>query len=162
MVESDPSLRPFCAISSCTIPTRSMATWKGLSSKTSLSIARKRKGAHILARKCLSPCRPFGAASAILRFAERCFRHFLPFSRSSREIIKQWDIANAEYYQNVDWALDIREATFGSFSITAFFALVRRAPETTAVVTREAALQGNGGNSNGIAGVFSKSRLHCA
>jgi len=72
-----------------------------------------------------------------------------------REIIKQWDIANAEYYQNVDWALDIREATFGSFSISGIPSrLVRRAPETTAVVTREAALQGKWRELEWHRGVF--------
>lgn len=54
-----------------------------------------------------------------------------------------WDQANAEFYQTVDWALDITRATYGSLSISGIpTRLIRRNPANTAVVTRERALEG--------------------
>ncbi|MEM8946681.1 MAG: hypothetical protein AAGD11_16020 [Planctomycetota bacterium] len=54
-----------------------------------------------------------------------------------------WDKANAEYYETVDWALDISEARYASLSISGIPSrLIRRCEETTAVVTREKALEG--------------------
>lgn len=51
--------------------------------------------------------------------------------------------ANAEYYRNVQWALDISEAEFKELDIRGIFPvhLIRRDPETQVVVTRERALQ---------------------
>lgn len=55
-----------------------------------------------------------------------------------------FDEANAVYYSNVDWALDIREAEFADEpdfrGVPA--RLVRRDPETQVVVTRAKAMQG--------------------
>jgi hypothetical protein len=49
----------------------------------------------------------------------------------------------AYYYQNVDWALDISEAEAVELELAGIPArLVRRDPETQAVVTRQAALSG--------------------
>lgn len=65
------------------------------------------------------------------------------FDRKEQErIMSAWDIANKKYYQSVDWALDITEASFGSFSVSGVPShLIRRNPEDTAVVTRESALR---------------------
>ena len=49
--------------------------------------------------------------------------------------------ANSEYYSTVDWALDIREAEFKDFDCRGVPSkLVRRDPETQAMVTRERVL----------------------
>jgi hypothetical protein len=57
------------------------------------------------------------------------------------EIIKIWDDANQAYYEHVDWALDIRKASYGSLSITGVpTKLIKRHAENTAVVTRARAL----------------------
>ncbi len=54
-----------------------------------------------------------------------------------------FDKANAEYYQQVDWALDISEARFYECDIRGIPArLIRRDPQTQVVVTREKALLG--------------------
>lgn len=54
-----------------------------------------------------------------------------------------WDRANAEFYQDVDWALDIADARFASLSVHGIPAtLVRRDEESSAIVTRQAALDG--------------------
>jgi hypothetical protein len=51
--------------------------------------------------------------------------------------------ANAEYYQRVDWALDISEGQFDELSIRGIPSdLVRRDSETQFVVTRKQALEG--------------------
>lgn len=56
---------------------------------------------------------------------------------------RAFDVANARYYADVDWALDIREAEFEECDIRRVPAsLVRRDPETQVVVTRERALRG--------------------
>ncbi len=56
---------------------------------------------------------------------------------------RSFDEANAAYYANVDWALDIREARFYECDIRSVPArLILRDPETQVVVTREKALQG--------------------
>jgi hypothetical protein len=69
---------------------------------------------------------------------------FPPLALSDNEqerIMTEWDKANAAYYQNVDWALDITQASDASLSISGVPAmLIRRNPENTAVVTRERAL----------------------
>ena len=64
------------------------------------------------------------------------------FSADTQEqIIKTWDDANLAYYESVDWALDIRKASFGSLSISGVpTRLIKRNPENTAVITREHAL----------------------
>jgi hypothetical protein len=55
-----------------------------------------------------------------------------------------FDAANAAYYANVDWALDISEASFVEIDIRHVPArLIRRDPETQFVVTRERALEGS-------------------
>jgi len=54
-----------------------------------------------------------------------------------------FDAANDEYYERVEWALDIREANFLSCDLRSVPArLVRRDPETQVVVTREKLLNG--------------------
>ncbi len=54
-----------------------------------------------------------------------------------------FDEANAQYYETVDWALDISEARFYECDIRGIPArLIRRDPETQVVVTREKALMG--------------------
>ena len=64
----------------------------------------------------------------------------LPEDRRRSEISLFRD-ANLEFYQNVQWALDISEAEFKELSIRGIPAsLIRRDPETQVVVTRERAL----------------------
>lgn len=59
------------------------------------------------------------------------------------EVQKAFDEANAEYYSDVDWALDISNASLKSIDIRGVPAkLIRRDPETQIVVTRETALEG--------------------
>jgi hypothetical protein len=59
-----------------------------------------------------------------------------------RRVNEEWDRANAEYYKGVDWAIDIRGASFGSLSISGVpTRLIRRDRKTTAVVTRKRALE---------------------
>src|SRR5262249_52776668 len=49
--------------------------------------------------------------------------------------------ANAAYYENVEWALDISGAEFGEMEIRGIpAALIRRDPETQVVITRQNAL----------------------
>jgi len=56
---------------------------------------------------------------------------------------RAFDEANAVYYASVDWALDISEAEFEEGDIRGIPArLIRRDPESQAVVTREKALEG--------------------
>jgi hypothetical protein len=56
---------------------------------------------------------------------------------------RAFDEANAEYYSDVDWALDISEAEFQECDLRRVPAhLVRRDPETQVVITREKAMQG--------------------
>jgi hypothetical protein len=66
----------------------------------------------------------------------------LDLPKEDRERIEfMWDLANAAYYQTVDWALDITQARYGSLSISGVPAkMIRRNPENTAVVTRERAM----------------------
>jgi hypothetical protein len=55
-----------------------------------------------------------------------------------------FDDANAEFYRNVEWALDISQGEFKELCIRGLPAhLIRRDPETQVLVTREKALQGN-------------------
>jgi hypothetical protein len=72
----------------------------------------------------------------------KVFPPFLFLSDDEQErIMAEWDKANAAYYQNVDWALDITQASYASLTIDGVPAkLIRRNPENTAVVTRERAL----------------------
>ena len=66
-----------------------------------------------------------------------------------------WDRANAVYYETVDWALDITQATYGSLSISGVPAkLIRRNPDNTAVVTRDLALGGQWQNLPYKSGLF--------
>jgi hypothetical protein len=59
------------------------------------------------------------------------------------EIVRRWDEANARYYESVDWALDVTEAQFGSLSVRGVPArLIRRDPQNSVVITRQAALDG--------------------
>jgi hypothetical protein len=56
---------------------------------------------------------------------------------------RAFDEANAAYYAEVDWALDISQARFEECDIRGIPArLIRRDPETQVVVTREKALLG--------------------
>ena len=60
----------------------------------------------------------------------------------SPEVQSPFDSARAEFYANVDWALDIREASFQEFEVQGVPArLVLRDPATQVVVTRQRALQ---------------------
>lgn len=53
---------------------------------------------------------------------------------------RRFDEANARYYTGVDWALDISQAHFVEATVRGVPAdLIRRDPETQAIVTREAA-----------------------
>ncbi len=57
--------------------------------------------------------------------------------------MRAFEEANARYYEQVDWALDISRAEFKECDIRGIPAcLIRRDPETQVVVTREKALQG--------------------
>ena len=56
---------------------------------------------------------------------------------------RSFDIANQEYYRNVDWALDISEGLFKDCDIRAVPArLIKRESETQVVLTREKAMKG--------------------
>ena len=56
---------------------------------------------------------------------------------------RAFDRANAEFYQSVDWALDIREAEFADVQLIGIpHQLVLRDPETQVVVTRAKAAEG--------------------
>jgi hypothetical protein len=56
---------------------------------------------------------------------------------------RAFDVANAEYYRHVDWALDISQGEFKEIDIRGVPArLIRRDPATQVVVTRTKALQG--------------------
>lgn len=74
----------------------------------------------------------------------KVFPSYWDFSEADQQrIMLEWDLANAKYYENVDWALDIREATYGSFSISGVpTSLIRRNKENTAVVTLDRARTG--------------------
>ncbi|MCO6512352.1 MAG: hypothetical protein J5I65_16325 [Aridibacter famidurans] len=78
------------------------------------------------------------------------------FPEDERKRIESlWDAANAEFYKTVDWALDITEASFGSFCISGIpTKLIRRNPENTAVVTRHRALTRDWKNLPYSHGVF--------
>lgn len=57
---------------------------------------------------------------------------------------RPFDEANGRYYENVDWALDIREAEFGDIDVRGVPGrLVRRDPETQVLVTRRKAEEGH-------------------
>ena len=59
------------------------------------------------------------------------------------QIQSPFDSARSECYDNLDWALDIREARFQDFDLQGIPAnLVRRDPETQVIVRRQKALQG--------------------
>jgi hypothetical protein len=56
---------------------------------------------------------------------------------------KAFDHANAQYYRNIEWALDISQASFKELDLRCIPArLIRRDPETQVVVTRDKALLG--------------------
>jgi hypothetical protein len=80
----------------------------------------------------------------------------LDLPKEDQDRIKtEWDRANAAYYETVDWALDITQATYGSLSISGVPAkLIRRNPENTAVVTRDRALGGQWRNLPSGSGLF--------
>lgn len=66
-----------------------------------------------------------------------------PISSTTPAQRHAWELANAEYYKTVDWALDISQAEFQECSIRGVPArLIKRDPETQVVVTREKARQG--------------------
>lgn len=59
----------------------------------------------------------------------------------SEAVQKPFDEFRVKFYENVEWAIDIRQAKFRLFEITGIPArLIRRDPETQMVVTRERAL----------------------
>jgi hypothetical protein len=56
---------------------------------------------------------------------------------------RAFDAANAEYYANIDWALDISKGEFEECELQRIPAhLVRRDPETQVVIKRERAMEG--------------------
>ena len=60
-----------------------------------------------------------------------------------RDDVEKLDAANDSYYGTVDWALDIREGRFTDITLYGIPSqLIRRDPETQAVVTRAKALEG--------------------
>lgn len=66
-----------------------------------------------------------------------------PETAAERAQQKAFDEANAAYYRNIDWALDISQAEFQECDIRGVPArLIRRDPETQVVVTRQKALEG--------------------
>lgn len=68
---------------------------------------------------------------------------WVPSLRNKPNAQKAFDEANAVYYQNVDWAMDIREAQFEEAELRGVPAkLMIRDPETQFVLTREKALEG--------------------
>lgn len=72
-----------------------------------------------------------------------------------QQIRAEWDAANAKFYEQTDWALDITQATYGSLSIEGIPArLIRRNPATTAVVTQQRALEGRWRDLEYRRGVF--------
>jgi hypothetical protein len=70
---------------------------------------------------------------------------FVEPSSATVEEQRAFDMANAEYYARVDWALDISEAEFeGECDLRRVPAdLVRRDPETQVVIKREKAMLGD-------------------
>ncbi|MFI5381078.1 MAG: hypothetical protein ACHRHE_17410 [Tepidisphaerales bacterium] len=59
-------------------------------------------------------------------------------ARLDPEIAQKFALARAEYYRQVDWALDIRDAYVMGLRIRGVpVHLIRRDPETQAVVSRE-------------------------
>lgn len=59
---------------------------------------------------------------------------------TQRQIKDEWDRVNLAYYESVDWAIDIRDARFSSFSVSGIPSrLIRRDLETTAVVSKDIA-----------------------
>jgi hypothetical protein len=68
---------------------------------------------------------------------------YVDFSGRYPHVQRAFDEANREYYENVDWALDISEGEFKDCDIRAIPArLIRRDPLTQAVLTREKAIEG--------------------
>jgi hypothetical protein len=60
-----------------------------------------------------------------------------------KRLCREWDSANATYYETVDWALDITHASYAELSISGIpTRLIRRDTETSAVVTLESAQEG--------------------
>ena len=63
--------------------------------------------------------------------------------RDQPDVQQTFDESNAEYYRNVEWALDISQAEFEELCLRGFpVHLIRRDPETQIVMTREKALKG--------------------
>ena len=66
-----------------------------------------------------------------------------PTSTTTDAMQRAFEEANAAYYANVDWALDISKGEFEELSLCGIPArLVRRDPETQVIVTREKAMGG--------------------
>jgi hypothetical protein len=64
-------------------------------------------------------------------------------SKITKEQQEAFNDANTQYYKSVDWALDISQAAFVECDIRCVPAsLIRRDPETQAVVTRAKAISG--------------------
>ncbi len=65
----------------------------------------------------------------------------MPFKGNITSVQRAFEKANAQYYSEVDWALDIREAEFDDFDCRGVPSrLVRRNPETQMMLTRERVL----------------------
>jgi hypothetical protein len=68
--------------------------------------------------------------------------HWVHHVDRSPEIQGPFDAYREDFYRGIDWALDISEARFKEFEIRGVPAsVIRRDPETQAVVTRERALR---------------------
>jgi hypothetical protein len=64
-------------------------------------------------------------------------------SVASRDHQQAFDDANAEFYKNIDWAMDVSQGEFEECEIQNVPArLIRRDPETQVIVTRAKAAQG--------------------
>jgi len=73
--------------------------------------------------------------------AIKAFRYFDLFRAIEKPHLQEpFDEANTEFYESVDWALDISKARFSDLSILNVPArLIRRDPSTQVVLTREKA-----------------------
>lgn len=68
---------------------------------------------------------------------------YVDFFKKYPNVQRSFDEANREYYEAVDWALDISEALLKDCDIRAIPShLIKRDPETQVVLTREKAMEG--------------------
>lgn len=72
------------------------------------------------------------------------FSHLVAPGVANQDQQRAFDSANAAFYKNVDWAMDISEGEFAECTVYNVPAkLVRRDPKTQVVVTRAKAMQGD-------------------